>query len=55
VDSPLLETVAGGDRNRVAALLREVLGRALSPQVLEEITREAFQENRAQGGLENDD
>jgi precorrin-2 dehydrogenase/sirohydrochlorin ferrochelatase len=55
VDSPLLETVAGGDQKRVAALLREVLGSALSPQVLEEITREAFTEARAEGGFENND
>jgi precorrin-2 dehydrogenase/sirohydrochlorin ferrochelatase len=44
VDSPLLEAVAVGDRARVVAVLREVLGNALSPQVLGELTSEAFQE-----------
>jgi precorrin-2 dehydrogenase/sirohydrochlorin ferrochelatase len=42
---PLLEAVAGGDRARVVAVLREILGHALSPQVLGELTSEAFQEN----------
>jgi len=41
---PLLEAVAVGDRARVVAVLREVLGHALSPQVLGELTSEAFQE-----------
>ena len=42
---PLLEAVAVGDRARVVAVLREILGHALSPQVLGELTSEAFQEN----------
>ena len=45
VDSPLLEAVAVGDRGRVVTVLREILGHALSPQVLGELTSEAFQEN----------
>ena len=45
VDSPLLEAVAVGDRARVVAVLHEVLGDALSPQVLGELTSEAFQES----------
>ena len=45
VDSPLLEAVAVGDRARVVAVLQEVLGEALSPQVLGELTSEAFQES----------
>ena len=45
VDSPLLEAVARGDRGRVVAVLQEVLGDALSPQVLGELTAEAFQES----------
>jgi precorrin-2 dehydrogenase len=44
VDSPLLEAVAAADRARVTAVLRDLLGEALSPQVLEELTNEAFQE-----------
>ncbi len=44
VDSPLLAAVAAGDRARVVAVLEEVLGGALSPQVLGELTSEAFQE-----------
>lgn len=44
VASPLREAVAQGDRARVVALLREILGDALSPQVLGELTGEAFQE-----------
>jgi precorrin-2 dehydrogenase/sirohydrochlorin ferrochelatase len=44
VDSPLLAAVAVGDRARVVAVLEEVLGNALSPQVLGELTSEAFQE-----------
>ena len=47
VDSPLLAAVARGDRSVVVAVLREVLGDVLSPQILGEITSEAFQE--AQG------
>jgi precorrin-2 dehydrogenase/sirohydrochlorin ferrochelatase len=43
-DSPLREVVATGDRSRVVALLRELLGGALSSQVLGELTSEAFQE-----------
>ncbi len=43
VDSPLREAVAQGDRTRVVAVLREVLGDALSPQVLGELVGEAFQ------------
>jgi precorrin-2 dehydrogenase len=46
VESPLLEAVAAADRVRVAAVLREVLGGALSPEVLEELTIEVFQEPR---------
>jgi precorrin-2 dehydrogenase/sirohydrochlorin ferrochelatase len=45
VDSPLLEAVAVGDRARVVTVLQEVLGHALSAQVLGEITSEAFQES----------
>jgi len=45
VDSPLLEAVAHGDQTRVVAVLREILGDALSPQVLGELTSEAFQES----------
>ncbi len=45
VDSPLLEAVAVGDRARVVAVLQEILGDALSPQILEELTSEAFQES----------
>ncbi len=45
VASPLLEAVAQGDRARVVAVLREILGDALSPQVLEELTSEALQES----------
>ncbi len=45
VDSPLLEAVAVGDRARVVAVLQEILGDALSPQVLGELTSEAFQES----------
>jgi len=45
VNSPLLEAVAVGDRARVVAVLREVLGDALSPQVLGELTSEAFKES----------
>lgn len=41
----LLEAVAVGDRAQVVAVLREILGHALSPQVLGELTSEAFQEN----------
>jgi len=44
VDSPLREAVAQGDRTRVVAVLREILGDALSLQVLGELTSEAFQE-----------
>ena len=44
VDSPLRQAVAQGDRARVVALLREILGDALSLQVLEELTSEAFRE-----------
>ncbi len=44
VDSPLREAVAQGDRARVVALLNEILGGALSPQVLGELTAAAFQE-----------
>ncbi len=44
VDSPLLAAVAAGDRAGVVAVLEEVLGGALSPQVLGELTSEAFQE-----------
>jgi precorrin-2 dehydrogenase/sirohydrochlorin ferrochelatase len=44
VDSPLREAVAQGDRDRVVAVLREILGDALSLQVLGELTSEAFQE-----------
>jgi hypothetical protein len=47
VDSPLLAAVARGNRSGVVAVLREVLGDVLSPQILDEITSEAFQE--AQG------
>jgi precorrin-2 dehydrogenase/sirohydrochlorin ferrochelatase len=46
VDSPLRQAVAQGDQTRVVALLREILGDALSLQVLEELTREALQETR---------
>lgn len=45
VDSPLLEAVALGDRAKVVAVLHEVLGDALSPQILGEVTSEAFQES----------
>ena len=45
VDSPLLEAVAVGDRARVVAVLHEVLGGALSSQVLGELTSEAFEES----------
>ncbi len=45
VASPLREAVARGDRGRVVAVLQEVLGDALSPQVLGELTAEAFQES----------
>jgi len=44
VNSPLREMVAQGDRARVVALLQELLGDALSPQVLGELTGEAFQQ-----------
>ncbi len=44
-DSPLLEAVAMGDRARMVAVLRDILGDALSPQVLGELTSEAFQES----------
>ena len=47
VDKPLLEAVIREDRRWVAALLWEVLGGVLSPQVLGEIIAEAF--NEAQG------
>ncbi len=45
VDSPLREAMAVGDRARAVAVLHEILGDALSPQVLGEITGEAFQES----------
>ncbi len=45
VASPLLAAVAQGDRDRVVAVLQEVLGGALSPQVLERLASEAFQEH----------
>jgi precorrin-2 dehydrogenase/sirohydrochlorin ferrochelatase len=44
VASPLREAVAQGDRTRVVALLQELLGDILSPQVLGELTSEAFQQ-----------
>ena len=47
VDKPLLEAVIRDDRSWVAAMLREVLGGVLSPQILGEIIAEAFKE--AQG------
>lgn len=45
VDSSLLEAVAVGDRARVVAVLQEILGDALSPQILGELISEAFQES----------
>jgi precorrin-2 dehydrogenase/sirohydrochlorin ferrochelatase len=44
VASPLQKTLAQGDRARVAALLRELLGGALSPQDLEDLAALAFQD-----------
>jgi precorrin-2 dehydrogenase / sirohydrochlorin ferrochelatase len=44
VDSPLLAAVARGDRARIVGLLREILGEALSPQVLGELVAQAFKE-----------
>jgi siroheme synthase-like protein len=44
VDSPLREAVAQGERDRVVALLQELLDGALSPQVLGELVAEAFQQ-----------
>ena len=45
VDSPLLEAVAMGDRARVVTVLQGILGDALSPQILGELTTEAYQES----------
>ncbi len=45
VDSPLQAAVARGDQARVVAVLREVLGEALNPRTLEEITSAAFQDS----------
>jgi precorrin-2 dehydrogenase/sirohydrochlorin ferrochelatase len=44
VDSPLREVVARGDRARIVSLLKEILGAALSPQVLGELVAQAFKE-----------
>jgi precorrin-2 dehydrogenase/sirohydrochlorin ferrochelatase len=44
VDSPLLETVARGDRARILSLLVELLDSALSPPVLGELVSQAFKE-----------
>jgi hypothetical protein len=40
-----LEAVAVGDRTRVVAVLQKILGDALTPQILGELTSEAFQES----------
>ncbi len=44
VDSPLLETVARGDRARIVSLLVEILDSALSSLVLGELVSQAFKE-----------
>jgi precorrin-2 dehydrogenase/sirohydrochlorin ferrochelatase len=44
VDSQLLAAVAAGDRPRSAQVLAEILGTVLSPQVIEELLAQVFQE-----------
>ena len=46
VDSPLREAVARGDRARILNLLKEILGTALSPQVVGELVAQALAEPR---------
>src|SRR4030042_796166 len=46
VDSPLREAVARGDRARILNLLKEILGTALSPQVVGELVVQALAEPR---------